>query len=77
MDFINKSDHVFTDISSEDYRVYEFSGFTIEIDKPLWLSVSESGGHRIFDSAGFSHYIPTGWIHLAWRVKEGQPHFVK
>jgi hypothetical protein len=30
------------------------------------LSVSSSGGHRIFSADGQSHYIPSGWIHLTW-----------
>jgi hypothetical protein len=77
MEFINKTNLEFTDISSEMWREYHFSGGDIvKIDKPLKLHVS-SNGHRIFDAAGFSHYVPLGWIHLSWKAKEGQPHFVK
>jgi hypothetical protein len=66
----------FKDISSEKYRVYEFpGGDQIRIHQPQLLNVSASGGHRITDSAGISHYIPKGWIHLYWQVKEGQPEF--
>lgn len=71
----------FTNIASEQYRVYVFvkDGKTVEIkiDQPTILNVSASGGHRILDESGVSHYIPSGWIHLYWQVKEGQPHFVK
>ncbi len=76
--FINTSVHQFSDISSEVYRVYEFeSGKAVRIDGPLKLNVSPSGGHRVFDASGTSHYIPKGWVHLRWETKEGRPHFVK
>jgi len=79
IEFKNESKEKFIDISSEEYREYIFPNSIqpVLIKLPLKLSVSSSGGHRIFDSAGESHYIPKGWIHLKWRAKEGQPHFVK
>jgi hypothetical protein len=64
---------LFTDISSEEYRVYQFDQVVIRIDLPLKLNVSKSGGHRILDSGGVSHYIPAGWQRLSWK---GSPHFV-
>jgi hypothetical protein len=74
----NQSNYQFTDISSEQFRVYVFErGAEIKIDAPTHLSVSKSGGHRLFDSNGVSHYIPAGWIHLYWVSKDGQPNFVK
>lgn len=77
-EFNNQTQHVFTDISSEEYRVYEFSsGKAVRIDNPLRLNVSPSGGHRLFDAEGISHYIPKGWVWLRWKAKDGQPHFVK
>jgi hypothetical protein len=61
------------DISSEEYRTYDFSdGGSITIKKPLRIKVSENG-HRILDADGVSHYVPKGWIHLYW---EGDPPFV-
>lgn len=76
--FRNKSGLTFSDISSEDYRVYEFdNGRSILINRPLKLNVSPSGGHRLFDADGVSHYIPKGWIHLKWKAKDGCPNFVK
>lgn len=76
--FVNKSDNEFADISSEASRTYNFGskGF-VKIDSPLKLSVSPSGGHRIFSADGKSHYIPAGWIQLSWAVREGEPNFVK
>lgn len=72
----NNSDHVFVDISSEVYRQYRFSnGTLVLIDHPVALSVSASGGHRIFDGEK-SHYVPSGWVHLSWEVRGGEPHFV-
>lgn len=77
-EFKNGTDLEFTDISSEQWREYQFlGGETIRIEAPLKLNVSESGGHRIFDAKGVSHYIPAGWIHLKWTVKDGEPNFVK
>lgn len=77
-EFNNQSGLEFTDISSEEFRQYEFPcGRRLRIKEPLWLHVSEAGGHRVFDNTGVSHYIPGTWIHLFWKAKEGQPHFVK
>lgn len=75
--FNNKSKNVFEDISSEEYRIYRFSSGEVKIEKPTHLSVAPSGGHRVFDESGLSHYIPKGWIQLTWKAREGQPHFVK
>lgn len=76
--FVNESGLAFSDISSEAFRVYEFSnGKEVRIDEPLRLNVSPSGGHRLFDASGTSHYIPKGWVHLRWKVKTGAPNFVK
>lgn len=76
--FINKSGLEFVDISSEHYRTYTFpGGRSVTIDEPLKLNVSDSGGHRIFDRQGLSHYVPPGWLQLTWEAKPGRPHFVK
>lgn len=82
MEFNNKSGLEFTDISSEEYREYlyiteESAGYSFRISNPLYLHVSDSGGHRVFDADGVSHYVPPKWIKLQWKAKEGQPHFVK
>jgi len=76
--FNNATDLEFTDISTELWREYRFlGGETIRIEAPQRLNVSESRGHRIFDGHGVSHYIPPGWIHLSWKVRDGAPNFVK
>lgn len=78
LEFKNESGLKFVDISSEEYRQYEFSKTKfVCIQNPLWLNVSSSGGHRVFDANGVSHYIPKGWIHLTWKAKKDLPHFVK
>lgn len=76
--FLNESGLSFTDISSEATRTYNFGakGF-VKIANPMYLHVSDSGGHRIYSADGQSHYVPNGWIHLSWTVKPGQPNFVK
>ena len=77
-EFRNATDLEFTDISSEEWREYRFlGGETIRINAPQQLNVSESRGHRVFDGHGVSHYIPAGWIHLSWKVRDGEPNFVK
>ena len=64
------------DISTEIYRTYNFGGEKgkIKIVAPLTLVVSDNG-HRIVDEKGLSHYIPYGWIHLHWKVDEGEAKF--
>lgn len=74
----NDSRLFFVDISSERFRVYHYPGVQpITIDNPQWLHVSPSGGHRILDAEGFSHYMAPGWVHLFWYAKPGAPHFVQ
>jgi hypothetical protein len=66
----------FKDLTDELYRVYEFpNGTTVQISQPTKLNVSESGGHRVLDANGISHYVPTGWNHLYWKVKAGKKPF--
>lgn len=74
--FKNDSNLKFVDISSEAWREYRRPDAVIRIDQPIALHVSKSGGHRVFDADGVSHYIPSGWIHLRWMVNENEPHFV-
>jgi hypothetical protein len=76
MELINKTTHEFTDISSEEYRTYEFAEGSTTINEPISLSVSENG-HRVLDASGKSHYIPKTWLRLEWKAKAGQPHFVR
>lgn len=77
-DFINESGLTFVDISSEEWREYRYpDGGSVRIDAPTKLHVSKAGGHRIFDNQGVSHYVNSGWRHLSWKAREGQPHFVK
>ncbi len=69
------------DISTEKYRSYVFAKDNavvaiVRIDNPLRLNVSKSGGHRVFDLKGISHYIPPGWVHLFWEVHDDEPNFV-
>ncbi len=75
--FKNKSPYEFLDISSEKFREYVFLGKgTIRIDNPLKIAVSKSG-HRVFDAAGVSYFIPNEWQHIYWVAKNNQPNFVK
>lgn len=75
-EFKNGTDLKFSDISSEQFREYTFPMGVVRIENPLQLNVSKNG-HRVYDGQGTSHYIPQGWIHLKWQVREGQPNFVK
>lgn len=76
--FLNTSELVFDDVSAELWREYRFAdGNVVRIENPLKLNVSSSGGHRLYDAQGQSHYIPVGWIHLVWETKPGEPNFVR
>ena len=77
--FINETELDFKDISSEKEREYIFpNGNTLYIGKPLYLNVSPSGGHRLYTEDRWCWYVQPkeGWG-IKWRVKEGQPSFVK
>lgn len=75
--FINESELEFTDISSEEFRTYDFTeSGSVTIKNPLYLNVSKNG-HRLFDDDGVSHYIPYGWRHLYWKARPGKANFVK
>lgn len=76
--FINESGLKFKDISAEDYREYRFpNGEKLRIILPLFLHVSTSGGHRLFDAQGTSWYVQPveGWS-INWKAKEGKPNFL-
>jgi len=74
-DFVNENNIEFKDLDDEQYRVYQYPDMEIKIEEPLLLNVSKSGGHRVWDSKGISHYLPAGWRHLYWVVKENKSHF--
>ena len=77
--FINETDLEFSDISSETEREYTFpNGKTYHIGNPLFLNVSPSGGHRLYDENQYCHYVQPkeGWA-IKWKVREGAPNFVK
>ena len=83
IELINSTTKEFEDISSESYRKYyfgtknPFKNFdVITIKAPQYLYVSPSG-HRVLDGDGVSHYIPSGFLHIEWKAKEGKPPFVK
>jgi len=76
MTISNNPKLTFSSLEDEQYRVYSFAdGSEVRIEKPQALNVSKSGGHRVLDGEGVSHYIPAGWNHLYWKVFEGQPNF--
>ncbi len=69
----------FQDISDEVWRKYEYpDGTKVIIKHPAAVAVSNKyrnfggNGHRLVDSAGLSHYIPAGWVHLSWQVISGR-----
>lgn len=73
-DLRNATDIEFIDISSEEYREYDF-GYRIEA--PVALGISESGTHRILAANGESlHIDPVKGVAIKWLAKDGAPHFV-
>lgn len=76
MQVTNNEKLKFQSLESEQYRQYLFpNAQVVTIDFPTHINVSKSGGHRILDAQGISHYVPAGWIELIWKVKEGKPAF--
>lgn len=74
--FTSNPDLKHNSLTDEIYRDYVWpNGTLVRIAQPQAIHISTSGGHRILDSNGVSHYIPTGWIHLRWETKEGCPAF--
>jgi len=67
---------------NEGYREYNFSdGTCLNIDNVLFVSVSESGGHRLFsvddNNLGTCYYVKPaeGW-YIKWTAADGDtPHF--
>lgn len=47
---------------TEEYRIYEYVGHRILIDKPRRVKISDSGNHRIQTEDGQLHIIAPGWI---------------
>jgi len=73
-------DMKFVDISTEKYRQYYYPSthrdikyHVVQVEEPIALSVSKSGGHRIILSDGISIYINTGWFFIKWKA---DPQFV-
>ena len=77
--FKNGTKHKFDDISAEMYRTYYYpDGSQEKIEGPLLLNANfGTGGHRLFDVIGDSHYMRGGWNRITWRVYEGEDHFSK
>lgn len=77
--FLNESELIFNDISSEKEREYIKYNEHLKIDgQPLYLNVSKTGGHRLYTSTGWCYYVQPkeAWA-IRWKVLEGKPNFVK
>jgi hypothetical protein len=77
--FLNESGLAFSDISSEKKREYTFpNGKKLFINKPLYLNVSASGGHRLYAEDNTCYYVQPekGW-YIKWKPRKGKPSFVK
>jgi hypothetical protein len=77
MQLTNNPGLTFSSLKDELFRVYEFAdGSSVKIESPQALNYNaKSGGHRVLDGNGVSHYIPAGWNHLYWKVRKGSPAF--
>lgn len=66
-----------TDITTEEYREYEFYGRVYRIDNPQLLIMKKGGTtHRVLDNNGVVHCVPgpgTNGCVLRWKSKEGCP----
>jgi len=66
---------VFSDISSETEREYGFpNGERLLIGKPLYLHVSDSGGHRLYTEDNWCYYVQPkdGWW-VKWKATIKRP----
>jgi len=61
------------DLTTEEYREYDWSGRIYRIDSPQKLFIREGGStHRIVDSSGIAHCVPSVGIMgcvLRWKSK--------
>lgn len=72
---INK-DLGWKDISDEQWREYHFPYkddlYIIRIEEPLAVAISDNG-HRLYNRAGISYYIPKVYIAILWKgYEDGQ-----
>jgi hypothetical protein len=53
-----------TDISGELERIYYTEDRSITIVKPVLLSISSNGNHRVLDASGVIYVIDSQWIYI-------------
>lgn len=62
------------DLSTEQYREYEFTDKVYKIEKPVKLFYrSEGTTHRVVDSEGITHCVPAPGVSgcvLRWKTKD-------
>jgi len=63
------------DLTPEEYREYEFNGYTYRIANPVKLFLREDGEmHRVLDSNGVVHCLPSpGKFNCVLRWKSKDP----
>lgn len=55
------------DISTEEWREYDYGTSVYRIDNPITLITREGGsGHRIVDANGVTHWVPVN-VHYCLR----------
>jgi hypothetical protein len=61
--------HEWKDISSEEYRIYVYTGFdVIRVEKPVALAISKSNTHRVVNAEGESFIIPPEWLCIRFKA---------
>lgn len=67
----------FKSVEDEKWRKYIYPGGEyVLIENPVLLNVNtDSGGHRVLDSDGYSHYVKAGWLEIIWKVVDGAEPF--
>ena len=61
----------FNPVDNELFREYTWGdGFVLRIDSPLWVAVSDSGGHRVMAADRNCYYVAAGWRFIHWVGKE-------
>ena len=64
----------FVDVSSNLWREYVYATGVVRIERPEWLHVKAQTdtlhSHRVIDSEGISHYLPSGFLEVRWESSE-------
>lgn len=63
-----------SDVSEESYREYVYpNGDILEVQQPVTLYITPTGGHRVVDMNGVTTIPARGWVGIRFKQANGQP----